>query len=100
MTRYAALLILLLFNGVAQSVQAQTYKLGDNVEALVGTTCLPCTVDRPLEANAYGVACGPTDYTAIAGPQWIRPHQPTIDQQMTAFETAAALLLLPRPATR
>ena len=91
MTKNAVLLTFLLFGGT-QSVQAQTFKVGDYVEMLSGATWMPCVVKTPLQLNGYGVSCGATDYTAIAGPQYIRGRVPTDQEHMTELETALALL--------
>src|ERR1039458_9888272 len=101
MLQNIALLTFVLLTGVVQSGQAQSLKVGDFVDAHVSGGWLPCTVSKPLQANEYGVSCGPSDYTVTASPQpacstcgAIRARVATLQDRLIAMETAGALLQL------
>ena len=105
MIKNAALLTLVLFTGIVQSVQAQTFKTGDLVEARLFDQWLPCTVFKPVVYGAAGVRA----YTVTcvinktSGPQEsdvaltdIRARAGTSDDTKIAAETAAALARQPK----
>jgi hypothetical protein len=85
-----ALLTFVLFTGVAQSVQAQTFKVGDYVE-YNGSACTVAS----LQNGHYSVSCGAVDYFADAPA--LRARAATAEDKGVEAETAAALA---RQATR
>jgi hypothetical protein len=95
MTKSVALSAFLLFTAMAQSLQAQTFKVGDYVDGQIGAW-IPCTVTQPLKNNGYGISCGATNY--IVSPEHIRARAATAAEQKVNAETAAALAHLPRPS--
>lgn len=90
MTKNVVLLTFLLFTGVAQSLQAQPFKVGDYVE-YNGSAC---TV-KSLQNGHYSVSCGAVDYFADAPA--LRARAATAQDKQVEAETSAALT---RQATR
>src|SRR5450755_4666492 len=93
------------FTGVVPSIQAQTFKAGDLVEARLFDQWLPCTVFKPVVYGAAGVRA----YTVTcvinktSGPQEsdvaltdIRARAASSEDTKVAAETAAALARQPK----
>jgi len=89
----------LLFTGLAHSLQAKTFKVGDYVEAkTVGNATdvwEPCTVSRPMVRNQYRLDCGPIG--VFLEPRFIRLRAATAEDKRVEAETAEALARQPRP---
>jgi len=109
LTKNLVLLTFLLFTGTLHSLQAQTFKVGDYVEAHLFDQWLPCTVFK-LETNwlvpgaaglrGYTVTCtvnsasGPHEFLmAVAD---VRPRTASPEDKRVAAETAAALARQPK----
>ena len=105
MTRNVVLLTFVFFAGLVQSLQAQTFKAGDYVDARLFGQWLPCTVLKPVVYGAAGVRA----YTvtcvvnATSGPQEsdvalvdIRARAATAEDKSVAAETGAALARQPK----
>ena len=90
MTKNIFVFAFVLFTRIAQSVQAQAFKVGDYVDAFFGSWA-PCRVNQPLFGNTYGVACGAAESRVQATAQYIRARTATSEDQRADAETAAAL---------
>lgn len=77
----------------------QSFKPGDYVEVMDGTSWQACIVSgkyRPASSD-YPVSCGTKELFVPPGPVYIRPRKAAADEIRIAAETAAALARLPRP---
>jgi hypothetical protein len=108
MTISLPLLTIVWLTAAVQSVQAQTFKAGDLVEANLFDQWLPCKVVRPVVYGAAGVRAYTVTCTinATSGPQEsdvaltaIRGRAATAEDRSVAAETAAALARQPKGTT-
>jgi hypothetical protein len=85
----------LLLACAGESLQAQSFKVGDYVETnnLTVGKWEPCRISKPMVRNQYGIDCGPV--RTYSEPRFIRPRAATSEDTRIEAETAAALVRQP-----